>query len=187
MKVKSHSGLLMNDRADALAEQGRLSEEPPRWPGARKLEPLQLVVRQSVRELHPTLPDDNVPDKRLIRRAVEQVELTAACRKGTTLSREMLQDPASCGPVLAAIGSMPDSTVRLWMQAVTGQYPTTARLHKMFPLKYPTAICPWCQLGAPETLGHFLTMCPRFRVARPEAHNQCLLAIMRTLVGVLPT
>jgi ribonuclease HI len=41
VKVKSHSGLLMNDRADALAEQGRLSEEPPRWPGSRKLEPPQ--------------------------------------------------------------------------------------------------------------------------------------------------
>jgi ribonuclease HI len=187
VKVKSHSGLLMNDRADALAEQGRLSEEPPRWPGARKLEPLRLVVRQSVRELHPTLPDDNVPDKRLIRRAVEQVELTAACRKGTTFSREMLQDPVSCGPVLAAIGSMPDSTVRLWMQAATGQYPTTARLHKMFPLKYPSATCPWCQLRVPETLGHFLTMCPRFREARTEAHNRCWRAIMRTLAGALST
>ena len=30
LKVKSHSGLLMNDRADALAEQGRVCEEPPR-------------------------------------------------------------------------------------------------------------------------------------------------------------
>ena len=177
----------MNDRADALAEQGRLSEEPPRWPGARKLEPLQLLVRQSVRELHHTRPDDTVPDKRLIRRAVEQVELAAACKKGTTFSREMLQDPASCGPVLGAIGSMPDSTIGLWMQAVTGQYPTTARLHKMFPLKYPAATCPWCQLGVPETLCHFLTMCPRFREARTEAHNRCWRAIMRTLVGAWPT
>jgi hypothetical protein len=72
VKVKSHSGLLMNDRVDALAKQGRLSEEPPRWAGARKLEPLQLVVRQSVREFHPTLPDDNVPDKRLIWQEVEE-------------------------------------------------------------------------------------------------------------------
>ncbi len=128
-----------------------------------------------------------MPDKRLIRRALEQVELTAACRKGNTFSREMVQDPVSCGPVLGVIGSMPDSTVRLWMQAVTGQYPTTARLNKMFPLKYLTATCPWCQLGVPETLGHFLTMCPRFREARTEAHNRCWRAIMRTLVGVLPT
>ncbi len=29
VKVKRHSGLLMNDGADALAEQGRVCEEPP--------------------------------------------------------------------------------------------------------------------------------------------------------------
>ncbi len=32
VKVKSHSGLLMNDTADVMAEQGRVCEEPPRWP-----------------------------------------------------------------------------------------------------------------------------------------------------------
>ena len=36
VKVKSHSGLLMNDRADALAEDGRHSDDPPCWPGPRK-------------------------------------------------------------------------------------------------------------------------------------------------------
>jgi ribonuclease HI len=96
VKVKSHSGLLMNDRADALAEQGRISEEPPRWPGSRKLEPLHLVVRQIVRDAHPTLPDNNVPDKLLIRRAVELAELAAACMKDTIFSREMLQDRTNC-------------------------------------------------------------------------------------------
>lgn len=48
VKVKSHSGLLMNERADALAEHGRLSEEPPLWPGPRKLDPLFLKVRPGV-------------------------------------------------------------------------------------------------------------------------------------------
>jgi hypothetical protein len=177
----------MNDRQDALAEQGRLSDEPPRWPGSRKMEPLNLVVRPKVRGAHPTLPDDNVPDKLLIRRAVEQAEIAAACMKGTTFSREMLQDRANCGPVLDSIASMPDSTVRLWMQVVTGQYPATARLHKMFPQKYHTSTCPWCQLRVPETMGHFLTQCPRFREARTEAHNRCWRAITRKLVEILPT
>jgi hypothetical protein len=93
----------------------------------------------------------------------------------------MLQDLANCGTVLETIGSMPDSTVRLWMQTVSGQYPTTARLHKMFPQKYRTATCPWCQLGVPETLGHFLSMCSKFREARTEAHNRCWRAILRVL------
>ncbi len=57
----------------------------------------------------------------------------------------------------------------------------------MFPQKYHTATCPWYQLGGPETMGHFLTQCPRFREARTEAHNQCLRAITRKLVEILPT
>jgi len=73
VKVKSHSGLLMNERADALAEHGRLSEEPPLWPGPRKLDPLFLKVRPGVRKIIGCLPDDNVPDKLLIRRAVEGI------------------------------------------------------------------------------------------------------------------
>jgi len=186
VKVKSHSGLLMNDRADALAEQGRVCEEPPRWPAPRKPHQLCLSVRPSVRKIHPSLPDDNVSDTLLIRRAVERVELSAARMKGTAFSRLMLQDPANCGPVLETIGSMPDSTVRLWMQTVSGQYPTTARLHKMFPQKYRTATCPWCQLGVPETLGHFLSMCPKFREARTEAHNRCWRDILRVLERVSP-
>jgi hypothetical protein len=70
----------MNDRADAQAEQGRLVEGPQRpRADSRKLEPLHLVVSPIVRDAHSTLPDDNVPDILLIRPAVEQVELAAAC------------------------------------------------------------------------------------------------------------
>ena len=36
VKVKSHSGLLMNERADALAELGRASDMAPSWQGPRK-------------------------------------------------------------------------------------------------------------------------------------------------------
>jgi hypothetical protein len=63
----------------ALAERGRLSEEPPRW----SLDPLHLVVRPKVRDAHPTLPDDDVPDKLLIRRAVEQIELATVRMQDT--------------------------------------------------------------------------------------------------------
>ncbi len=122
----------------------RLFDETPRWQGARKLEPLHLVVRQSVtvREFLSTLSDDILPDQRLTWKAVEQFELAAACRNCTTVSREMLQGPASCGPVLEAIGSMLDFTLPLWLQTETGQYLTTARYHKMFLLKFPTVTCP---------------------------------------------
>jgi len=179
IKVKSHSGLLMNDRADALAELGRASDEPPLWPAPRKLDPLCLNVRPMARDDYAPFPDCHVADKLLIRRATEKVVLVAARMKDTAFSREMLQDPVNCGVVLHTVSSMSDSTVRLWIQAVTGQYPTTSRLHKMFPHRYPSAACPWCQprgAGTPsivqDTLCHFLTMCPRFREARTEAHNR---------------
>jgi hypothetical protein len=73
----------MNDRADALAEHGRFSEEPHQWPGPRKLDPLSLKVQSCVHKIIGRLPDDNLPDKLLIRRAVEGVELIAARMNAT--------------------------------------------------------------------------------------------------------
>ena len=46
VKVKSHSGILLNERADVLAEQGRHKQEDLRWPGPRKLDRLRLSVRK---------------------------------------------------------------------------------------------------------------------------------------------
>ncbi len=86
----------MNDRADALAEHGSFSEEPPLWPGPRKLDPLFLKVRSCVRKIIGCLPDDNVPDKLLIRRAVEGIEMIAARMEATVYSRLMLRDRKKC-------------------------------------------------------------------------------------------
>ena len=113
VKVECHSGLLMSERADMPAEQGHICEKPPRWPAPRKPYQLFLRVRPIVRKIHQSLPDDNVSDTLLIRRAVEGVELSAARMKGTAFPRLMLQDPANCRAVLETIASMPDSTVRL--------------------------------------------------------------------------
>ena len=109
-------------------------------------------MRPGVRNIIGCLPDDNVPDKLLIRRAVEGIELIAARMKATVYSRLILRDRKNCETILEAMASMPDSTVRLWVQTVSGQYPTTARLHKMFPQQFSSATCPHCEQGVPETL-----------------------------------
>jgi len=192
-KVKSHSGLLMNDRADALAERGRNSEEPPRWPAPRKLDPLCLSARPTIRDASTPFPDNNVSDKQLIRQAVIGVERIAGCMRDSTFSREFLRDARNCSVVLSVVAKMPDSTARLWMQTAMNQYPTAARLHKMFPEKYRSAACPWCrqaELGDSvilETLNHFLTVCPKFREARTEAHNKSWREILREITRAAST
>ena len=77
VKVKSHSGLLMNERADALAELGRASDMAPSWQGPRKYDPLGLSARPSIRETYAPFPDRNVADKVLVKRAVEASEREA--------------------------------------------------------------------------------------------------------------
>jgi hypothetical protein len=62
VKVKSHSGLLLNERADWAAELGREGMEPEKWPGLRKSSFLCLNARSSLRENDPSLPRDSVPD-----------------------------------------------------------------------------------------------------------------------------
>ena len=188
VKVKSHSGVLMNERADALAELGCAGEEEPHWPGPRKLDPLRLSPRDHVRTAFAPFPDSFVSDKQLVRRASEGTERAAAQARGTIFSREMLQDPVNCSVILTTIPSQPDSLVRLWMQTACGQYPTMTRLHRMYPNKFRSANCTWCGAGVPETLCHFLSVCTRFHDARTAARNrawQCTVTELKraTLPG----
>ena len=172
VKVKSHSGLLMNERADALADLGGASEDEPHWPGERKEDPLRLSPRHSVSSAYAPFPDHLVCDKQLVRRASEGVERDAALARNTVFSREMLQDPTNCNAILTAIPYQPDSMVRTWIQVTCGLYPTMARLHRVFPAKYPSANCTWCSANVPETLCHFASVCSRFHHARTAAHNR---------------
>jgi len=143
-------------------------------------------VRGHVRQALESFPDDNVPDKQLIRKAVESLEGLAARQRSTSFSRKVLADPTNAGHILRSITHQPDSTVRLWMQSVGGLYPTAARLHHMLPALYPTAICHKCNMGVPETLSHFLTVCPGYREARTEAHNRSWASVMQVLVRAAP-
>jgi len=181
VKVKSHSGLLMNERADALADLGGASEDEPHWPGERKEDPLRLSPRHSVSSAYAPFPDHLVCDKQLVRRASEGVERDAALARNTVFSREMLQDPTNCNAILTAIPCQPDSMVRSCMQVTCGLYPTMARLHRVFPAKYPSAKCAWCSANVPETLCHFASVCSRFHHALTASHNRAWQVIVRDL------
>lgn len=186
VKVKSHSGILMNERADALADIGCASDDEPSWPGPRKSDPLQLCPRDSIRKAYAPFPDRFVCDKQLIKRASEGVERDAGRARGTIFSREILQDPVNCHAILSAISSQPDSLVRLWMQTVSGLYPTMARLHRILPGKFRSATCTWCNANVPETLCHFASTCTKFHHARTEAHNRAWQIIAGDLRRAAP-
>ena len=185
VKVKSHSGILMNERADDLAELGLACEEEPQWPGPRKLDPLRLAPRHSIRTAYAPFPDHFVCDRQLVKRASEGAERAAAQARCTNFSREMLQDPVNCSAILTAIPSQPDSLVRLWMQVVCGLYPTMARLHRILPNKFRSANCSWCGANVPETLCHFVSVCPRFHDARTAAHNRTWQVIIADLKRIM--
>ena len=144
-------GLLVNERAASLAEMGRGDDEDQRWPGPRKLDPWFLRARGHARQALESFPDDNVPDKQLIRKAVESLEGLAARQRSTIFSRQVLADPTNAGHIPCSMTHQPDSTVRFWMQSVSGLYPRAARLHPMLPALYPTAIRHKCSMGVPET------------------------------------
>ena len=143
VKVKSHSGILLKERADDLAGQGCDSEEETRWPGPCKLDPLRLAARTYVRETYTPFLDQNVADKVLIRRASEGVGRAAAALRGTISGKGMLRNPVKCDVILAAVHSQPETTIQVWIQTVTETYPTMVRLHLCTPAKLPSSTCPW--------------------------------------------
>jgi ribonuclease HI len=76
MKVKSHAGCLLNERADALADLGALSEEEQIFPGPSKYGTLWLRARASWRDrvrseqLHHVLPRDSAPNKSILKQII---------------------------------------------------------------------------------------------------------------------
>ena len=74
VKVKSHAGCQLNERADELADQGRASDEEPVLPGPQKYGSLLLRVRTSMRNLlvledenmGHRLPRDGAPNEALL-------------------------------------------------------------------------------------------------------------------------
>jgi hypothetical protein len=70
MKIKSHAGCLMNERADEQAEDGRTADHPELCPGPRKLGSFWLRVRETVREqavaCNKQLPRNSAPNRSIL-------------------------------------------------------------------------------------------------------------------------
>jgi hypothetical protein len=81
VKIKSHSGCLMNERANEQAELSRTAEGPASCPGPQKYGSFWLRVRPAVREIAnssgKTLPRDSAPKRSLLEKTASFNTLSA--------------------------------------------------------------------------------------------------------------
>jgi ribonuclease HI len=188
MKIKSHAGCLLNERADELADIGVKSEVEPISPGPSKHGSVWLRIRESWRQrvcaekLHHVLPRDTAPNKSILKVVSAVNFLRAMTKRNTQYVRHLLHREE--GRVLSQIVHRNDDAVlRVWYKAMTGIYPVQVYLHRIGAVKSPQ--CPHCSNNELETFTHFACACPAFREARTAAHNQVRAVLADSLKNAL--
>ena len=171
VKVKSHCGCMMNERADEAADFNGLDQTETLWPGPDKASWLRLSVRDSVRKRLSAVPTNTAPNSALTRKMIANVEREAAKLRKTIFSQTLLEDPVNAGPIARTVASASDATIRCWIKLMSGTYPTATYLHRIG--RTESNICPHCDHRVPETPGHFACVCPKFHNARTVAHDLC--------------
>ena len=175
LKVKSHTGCLLIQHADELAELGHTAEEPEICPGPRKYGSFWLRVRPEIRrraeECGKALPLDSAPNHRRLVQVLEKVAASHALRAVRQRSTVFVTDlfDNKDGKTVSKLIRRPrdrrctPSEYRVWLkcrQCMTGTYPVQVYLKSIGEAQSP--ICPHCGEGAPESLTHFTCVCPKF-------------------------
>ena len=173
LKVKSHTGCLLNERADELAELGRTAEGPEICPGPQKYGSFWLRVRPETRRLAEacgkSLPRDSAPNRSLLEKVAASHALRAVRQRSTVFVTDLFGRKEG-NTVSKLIRRCTPSEYRVWLKCMTGTYPVQVYLKRIGKAQSP--ICPHCGEGAPESLTHFACVCPKFREARTSAHNK---------------
>ena len=187
VKIKSHTGCLMNERADELAELGRKTEGPVICPGPQKYGSFWLRPRQAVRELAESsgkpLPRDSAPNRNLLEKTAASNTLRAVKKRSTFFVTDLLHHKEGA-TVSKIIQRCAPAEYRIWLKCMTGTYPVQTYLNRIGVAKSP--ICLHCPEAVPESLTHFACVCPKFREARTSAHNQVrdvITSFLRKHVG----
>jgi hypothetical protein len=88
VKIKSHSGCLMNELADELADKGKTADQPELCPGPQKYGSFWLRIKQTVRtqaaECKKQLPRDSAPNKSILKQ-VAKVNILRAMKLRSTI------------------------------------------------------------------------------------------------------
>ena len=173
VKIKSHTGCLMNERADEFAELGRAREDPVLCAGPQKYGSFWLRIRPSIREFATAcgkpLPRDSAPNSSIIKKVVAVNTFRAVQKRNTVLVKDLLHN-INGATVSRIIQRCEPSVYRVWLRCMLGIYPVQTYLQRIGKAQSPN--CLYCADGIPETLTHFACLCPRFREARTLAHNQ---------------
>ena len=188
VKIKSHAGCLLNERADALADLGAASDEEQIFPGPSKYGTLWLRSRVSWRDrvrseqLPHILPRDSAPNKSILKQVTAANLFRAMAKRNTHFVRHLFRREE--GRILSRVVSRnEDAVLRVWTRVMTDTYPVQTYLHRIGAVKSPH--CPHCSDNAIETLTHFACVCPKFREARTAAHNQLRAVVAASLQSSL--
>ena len=141
VKVISHSGCLLNERADELAELGRQTENPEICPGPQKYGPFWLRIRPVVREcaekFSKPLPRDSAPNHSLLEAVVAFNTFCAIKKRSTMFVTDLLHHKE--GTVISRIIRRCRSTeYRVWLKCMTGTYPVQTYLQRIGVAQTPT-------------------------------------------------
>jgi hypothetical protein len=180
---KSHTGCLLNERVDELAELGRQAENPefalpPKIRFCLVADPTPPERQCSSKPL----PRDSAPNRSLLEAVVAFNTLHAIKKRSTMFVTDLLHHKE--GPVISRIIRRCRPTeYRVWLKCMTGTYPVQTYLQRIGVAQTP--ICPHCDESVPESLTHFACLCPKFREARTSAHNQVRNMITSFLTSTL--
>ncbi len=173
VKIKSHTGCLMNERADELAEAGRTADLPELCPGPQKYGSFWLrikpIVRAHAAECKKHLPRDSAPNRSILKQ-VAKVTILRAMKLRSTIFVANLLHRKEAAVVSQNVQRCKPAEYRIWLKSMEGIYPVHTYLHRIGKAASP--LCPYCNSRENETLTHFTSICPRFREARTSAHNQ---------------
>jgi ribonuclease HI len=186
VKVKSHTGCLLNERADVYAERGYREETPEICPGPRKFGSVWLGVRPHVRastaQSGKSLPRDSAPNHSLLKKTVRANARRAVGMRSTTFVRQLLHQQEGA-TIARCVKQCRPAEYRVWVKMMADRYPVQSYLHRCGLAQ--SSQCPYCQAQC-ETLAHFTTICPRFREARTAGHNQVRAKLTSLLLRCLP-
>ncbi len=134
VKIKSHTGCLLNEHSDEQVEIGYSADDPKAFPGPQKFASLSIrtrsQVRNSARECKISIPRDSAPNHKILKGVFSTNICKAARQRNTIFVRQLLCRDE--GRIIArTIFRCKQAEYRIWLKAMSGRYPVQTYLHRV--------------------------------------------------------